>query len=178
MDGMMRTNTLSQSRVRHYRECGQTRENVTCEGVLFTLSILIYPKPSLRKRHAPTGFLRPWTKASFAAETAFSGSSLGTGELSSLLLGSECCATHFANFLALLSSFPDSPTIVFCLPRSGPFSLLCHTKSWKILLHPLVEYFRMYHGETSSSSGSIERAKASMSTFILTHFPGILPLLP
>ena len=36
MDGMTRTNTLSQCRVRHYHECGQTRENVTCEGVLFT----------------------------------------------------------------------------------------------------------------------------------------------
>ena len=33
---MTRTDTLSQSRVRHYYECGQTRENVTCEGVLFT----------------------------------------------------------------------------------------------------------------------------------------------
>ena len=36
MDGMTRTNTLSQCRVRHCHECGQTRENVTCEDVLFT----------------------------------------------------------------------------------------------------------------------------------------------
>ena len=36
MDGMTRTNTLNQCRVRHYHECGQTRENVTFEGVLFT----------------------------------------------------------------------------------------------------------------------------------------------
>ena len=36
MDGMTRTNTLSQCRVRHYHKCGQTRENVTCEDVLFT----------------------------------------------------------------------------------------------------------------------------------------------
>ena len=36
MDGMTRTNTLSQCRVRHHHECGQTRENVTREGVLFT----------------------------------------------------------------------------------------------------------------------------------------------
>ena len=35
MDGMTRTNTLSQCRVRHYHECRQKRENVTCEGVLF-----------------------------------------------------------------------------------------------------------------------------------------------
>ena len=34
MDGMTCTNTLSQCRVRHYQECGQTRENVTCEGDL------------------------------------------------------------------------------------------------------------------------------------------------
>ena len=40
MDGMTRTNTLSQCHVRHYHECGQTRENVTCEGVLFTKSTL------------------------------------------------------------------------------------------------------------------------------------------
>ena len=32
MDGMTRTNTLSQCHVRHYHVCGQTRENVTCEG--------------------------------------------------------------------------------------------------------------------------------------------------
>ena len=36
MDGMTSTDTLSQCRVRHYHECGQTRENVTCDGVLFT----------------------------------------------------------------------------------------------------------------------------------------------
>ena len=29
MDGMTRTNTSSQCRVRHYHECGQTRQNVT-----------------------------------------------------------------------------------------------------------------------------------------------------
>ena len=37
----------------------------------------------------------------------------------------KCHATHFANFLALLPSDTDSPTIVFCFPRSGPFSNLC-----------------------------------------------------
>ena len=37
MDGMTRTDTLSQCRVRQYHECGPKRENVTCEGVLFTL---------------------------------------------------------------------------------------------------------------------------------------------
>ena len=36
MDGMTRTHTLNHGRVRHYHECGKTRENVTCEGVLFT----------------------------------------------------------------------------------------------------------------------------------------------
>ena len=64
-------------------------------------------------------------KASFAAASAFSGSSLGTEELSPLLLGTNCHATHFANFLALLPSYSDSPAIVFCLPRSGPVSLMC-----------------------------------------------------
>ena len=39
MDGMTRTNTLSQCRLRHYHECGQTRENVTCEGVLFAPTV-------------------------------------------------------------------------------------------------------------------------------------------
>ena len=34
-----RTNTLRQCRVRHYHACGQTRENVTCESVLFTLAV-------------------------------------------------------------------------------------------------------------------------------------------
>ena len=36
MDGMMRTDTLSQCRVSHYHESGETCENVTYEGVLFT----------------------------------------------------------------------------------------------------------------------------------------------
>ena len=36
MDGMTRTNTLSQCHVRHCYDCGERRENVTCEGVLFT----------------------------------------------------------------------------------------------------------------------------------------------
>ena len=40
MDGMTRTDTLSQCRVRHHYECGQTRENVTCEGVLFTENVV------------------------------------------------------------------------------------------------------------------------------------------
>ena len=50
---------------------------------------------------------------------------MGTEELSPFLIGTYCHVTHFANFLALLPSYPDSPTIVFCLPRSGPFSLQC-----------------------------------------------------
>ena len=37
MDGMTRTDTLSQCHVRHRYESVQTRENVTCEGVLFTV---------------------------------------------------------------------------------------------------------------------------------------------
>ena len=36
MDDVMRTNILSQCRVRHCYECMQMRENVTCEGFLFT----------------------------------------------------------------------------------------------------------------------------------------------
>ena len=36
MDDVMRTNILSQCHVRHCYECRETRENVTCEGVLFT----------------------------------------------------------------------------------------------------------------------------------------------
>ena len=40
MDGMTRTNTLSRYRVRHFHECGQTRESVACEGVLFTHSVV------------------------------------------------------------------------------------------------------------------------------------------
>ena len=39
MDGMTRTNTLSQCHVRHCYECRETRENVTCERVLFTLLV-------------------------------------------------------------------------------------------------------------------------------------------
>ena len=34
-DDVMRTNILSQCHVRHWFECGETRENVTCEGVPF-----------------------------------------------------------------------------------------------------------------------------------------------
>ena len=36
MDDMVRTYTLSQCYVRHCYECRETRENGTCEGVLFT----------------------------------------------------------------------------------------------------------------------------------------------
>ena len=36
MDDMMRTTILSQCHVRHWNECGETLENVTYEGVLFT----------------------------------------------------------------------------------------------------------------------------------------------
>ena len=39
MDDMTRTNTLSQCHWRHCYECRETRENVTCEGVLFTLPV-------------------------------------------------------------------------------------------------------------------------------------------
>ena len=35
-EAWMRTTILSQCRVRHCYECMQRRENVTCEGVLFT----------------------------------------------------------------------------------------------------------------------------------------------
>ena len=66
-----------------------------------------------------------------------------------------------------------APTNAFCLPRNGPFSLFV-SKSWKILLPLLVEYFRMYLGQISTSSGSIVRSKASTSTFcIATSFQEI-----
>ena len=50
-----------------------------------------------------------------------SGSSRGTEELSPLLLDTRCHATHFANFLAVLPSFPDSPTIVVLLATKWSF---------------------------------------------------------
>ena len=160
----------------------------SCDSVTLTFrssclpSISVYPWPSHRKRHAaftclpqrPTGFLRPWMKASFAAASAFSRSSLGTEELSPSPLGTSYHASHVANFLALLPSFPNSPTIVLCLPRSGPLSAV--SKIWKISLPSLVEYFRMYLRKTSSFSGSIKRTKASMSTLVLTHFSRYFPL--
>ena len=43
-DGMTRTNTLSQCRVRDCNTCAQTRENVTCEGVLLTPWIGAVPR--------------------------------------------------------------------------------------------------------------------------------------
>ena len=39
MDGMTRTDTLSQCHVRHCYECRETRKNVTCDGVLLTLPV-------------------------------------------------------------------------------------------------------------------------------------------
>ena len=85
--------------------------------------------PSPRKRDAafaslpqrPTGSVRPWLMANIAVATAFSGSSRGTEELSPLLLDTRCHATHFANFLAVLPSFPDSPTIVVLLATKWSF---------------------------------------------------------
>ena len=41
MDCMTRTNSLSQCHVRHCYECRKTRENVTCQGVLFTQSFVL-----------------------------------------------------------------------------------------------------------------------------------------
>ena len=78
MDGMTRTNTLSQCRVRHCQTCAQTLENVTCEGVLFTHSVGCSRLPSavndlattfffLKKKMSSTSFhstatMRYWKK--------------------------------------------------------------------------------------------------------------------
>ena len=48
------------------------------------------------------------------------------------------------------------------------------SRSWRISLPPLVEYFVMYLGEISSFSGSIKRSEASMSTFAWTQFSKII----
>ena len=88
---------------------------------------------SLKKRHAafaclplrPTGILLPWMKASFAAGIGVFRVLSGHGGAFAILPGTKCHAPNFANFPALLPSYTDSPTIVFCLPRSGPYSLLC-----------------------------------------------------
>ena len=39
MDDTMRTTPWAMSHVRHCHECGETRENATCEGVLFTVPV-------------------------------------------------------------------------------------------------------------------------------------------
>ena len=52
------TNTLSQCRVRQYHECGQTRENVTCEGVLFTPPVGCSRLPSAVNDLATTFFFK------------------------------------------------------------------------------------------------------------------------
>ena len=53
--------------------------------------------------------------------------------------------------------FPDSPTIVFCLPRSG-------SKSWKILLPLQVACFKTYLKETSRFSGLSNLSTTQIST--------------
>ena len=58
MDGMTRNNTFGQCRVRHYHECGQTREKMTCEGVLFTLPVGCSRLPSAVNDLATTFFLK------------------------------------------------------------------------------------------------------------------------
>ena len=72
----------------------------------------------------PTGLLPPWMKANFAAATAFSVSSRSTAELPPLLSDTQYHPTRFAHSLAVHRFSPDSPTIIFCLPRSGPVSLM------------------------------------------------------
>ena len=65
MDGMTRTNTLSQCRVRHYHECGQTRENVTCEDVLFTHTVGSSRLPSAVNELATTNKKQILSSTSF-----------------------------------------------------------------------------------------------------------------
>ena len=47
MDDMTRANTLSQCHVRHCYTCVQIRENVTCEGVLFTRRVQTHTKSTV-----------------------------------------------------------------------------------------------------------------------------------
>ena len=58
MDGITRTNTLSQCRVTDYNKCAQTRENVTCEGVLFTHTRRLQQIATSCKRSDYNNFLR------------------------------------------------------------------------------------------------------------------------
>ena len=74
----------------------------------------------------PAGLLPPWMKANFAAATAFSRSSSGHGgafAIDSLILNTMPLV--LPTLLLCARSFPDSPTIFFCLPLSGPVSLMC-----------------------------------------------------
>ena len=66
MDGMMRTDTLSQCRVRRCHERGQTRENVTCEGVLFTHHVGRSRLPSAATSFHSTATMRYWKKKTSA----------------------------------------------------------------------------------------------------------------
>ena len=56
MDEMTRTNTLSQRRVRHHYTCAQNRENVMCQGVLFTLTVGCSRSPSAVNDLSTTNF--------------------------------------------------------------------------------------------------------------------------
>ena len=116
------------------------------------LGISAHRWPSPRTRHAafaclpqrPAGFLRPWMTTSFAAATAFSKSSRGTEGLLPLFLDTQYHATILPTFLQghLLS-------LALQTTPSGRHEMVLFfsfvSKSWKMLLPPLVEYFRMCH---------------------------------
>ena len=91
----------------------------SCSSHSVTVGISAFSWPSSRTRHADcaclpqrsTGFLRPWMMASFAAASAFSGSSLGTEELSPSLPDTKYDATRFAHSLAVLGHLPNRNTV-------------------------------------------------------------------
>ena len=115
-------------------------------------------------------------------------SSLDDGELCcgiGVFLWTRRSIRHFSLLLNVMPHYLptflrcclESPIIVFCFPRSGPFSLLCQKAG---------QYYCLLSSSTSKctskrplhSSGSIKRSKASMSTSVWMQFSRYSLLLP
>ena len=129
----------------------------------YYLGISTIPWPVSRRQYfafaclpsRPNGLLLLWLTTSFAAAGAFLRSCRGTAGLLPLLLGTQCHATRFAHSLAVHHfSWLSSHRLLLATKWFG-FSDV--SKSWKILLPFLVEFFRTYHQHGTTTNFGIER---------------------
>ena len=103
----------------------------------------------------PLAFFLPGWMRTLLQHRRFQGP-LGARRGSPLLLETHFHATRFVNSLAVQRPSPDSPTIFFCLPRSGPVSLLGQ-RAGKCLLSSSSSRCTLL-GEISWFCGSIKRS--------------------